>query len=355
LIKRLIDGAFFWSLGVLREHAVATRATGRPAHRSLDGRAPFAHSAPMSEPLATPRPNGRLLGVHALMLVATIFLATSFPVGHEITQGMDPTVLMMIRFAMAIVLFAPYVAWREGLRLPSPSALARYAAIGATMVGYVWCMFEALRHTSALNTGALVTLVPGLSAIFSAVLLRERLGLYRILALVLATIGALWVVFRGDPDRMLAVDLNIGDGIFFAGCVSLGLYTPFIRLLKRDDDRPLTVTFWIIVTSFLWLVIASNTKIVETDYTAVGMKVYGGAAYLAVFTTIITFFIFQYCTPRIGATRAIAYNYLFPAFVLVLVWAIGQETPPLMVLPGVAIVLAASVVVQQGAVRDKVH
>lgn len=309
----------------------------------------------MSQTEAPPRTAGRLLGVHALMVLATLLLALTFPIGHEIADGMDPTVLMTVRFAMAVVLFAPYVAWRERLALPSPGALARYAAISATMVGYVWCMFEALRHTSALNTGAIVTLVPGLSAIFSAVLLRERLGASRVIALALATIGALWVVFRGDPDRVLAVDLNIGDAIFFAGCVSLGLYTPFIRLWQQEGERPLTVTFWIIVTAFIWLLLASNTKLATTDYAAVGLEVYGGAAYLAIFTTIVTFFIFQYCTPRIGATRAIAYNYLFPAFVLVLVWLMGQETPPLIVLPGVAIVLAASVVVQRGAVRDKIR
>ena len=51
---------------------------------------------------------------------------------------------------------------------------ASIAIIAAPLVGYFWCMFEALRHTSALNAGALFTLVPGLSAIYAAVLVREK-------------------------------------------------------------------------------------------------------------------------------------------------------------------------------------
>ncbi len=299
--------------------------------------------------------SGRIIGVHALMMLATILIGTSFPVGHEIAHGMEPGVLMMVRFAMGVVLMAPYVIWRYGAVLvPNAREFVSYAAIGGTMVGYTWAMFEGLLHTSALNQGALITTVPGLSAIFGAILLREQLGLHRIVALAIATVGALWIVFRGDPDRALSLDFNIGDAIFFGGCVSLALYTPFIRMWGGSKP-PVVVTFWIIVTAFLWFVAISNAKMLSTDWGAVELKVYGGAAYLAIFTTIITFFIFQYGTPRIGATRAIAYNYFYPAVVLVLVWAMGQEEVSVMVIPGAIIVLAASVVVQRGAVWDRLR
>ncbi|MDH3393546.1 MAG: DMT family transporter, partial [Desulfobulbaceae bacterium] len=76
--------------------------------------------------------------------------------------------------------------------------------------------------------------------------------------------------------------------------------------------------------------------------------VWAGIAYLAVFSTLITFFLTHFATPRIGSTRVMAYSYFYPALVLVLDWLLGQDLPPLMTLPGVIIVLLATVVLQRG-------
>ena len=306
----------------------------------------------MTEQSFAARARGQQLGVHGLMMVATILIGTSFVVGREIAAGLDPGVLMAMRFAMAVVLYLPFVIWKHGLTLPGPKDFLRYAIIASAMVGYFWCMFEALRYTSAFNTGAINTTVPGLAAIFSVWIVRERIGAHRLVALAFAGVGALWIIFRGDIDRLLAFDLNKGDLIFFAGCVSLGFYTPFIQKFNRGEPAPV-ITLWVLVCGFFWMAAISNVKLWTSDWANVELEVYGGAAYLAVFTTIITYTIYQWGTPKIGATRAIAYSYFYPAVVMVLVWITGQETPPLIALPGVLIVMAASVVVQHGAKRQE--
>jgi len=73
--------------------------------------------------------------------------------------------------------------------------------------------------------------------------------------------------------------------------------------------------------------------------------------YLAVVSTVISFFMFQFATPRIGPTRVLAYSYFIPAFVLLVDWAIGRGLPPLMTFPGIAIVLVASLVIQRGVIE----
>ena len=83
------------------------------------------------------------------------------------------------------------------------------------------------------------------------------------------------------------------------------------------------LTFWTLVAATLWLLLASNVKLWHTAWTDVEMIVLGSVVYLAVFPTIITFFIGQYATLRLGPTRVIAYNYLIPAVVLVIDLAAG--------------------------------
>ena len=304
-------------------------------------------------PQAPSRPSGpaRTGQAHALAFLMTVIISTSFPLGEHITHGLDPAVLMCIRFILAALLMAPIVAWREGLALPTARSCLRYLALGAPLAFFFWCMFEALRYTSALNTSAIFTIVPGLSALFGALLVGERLGLHRLAALFLGMIGAVWIIFRGDPDRLIALDVTIGDGIFLAGCVGFGIYGPLIKRLHRDEPV-LVQTFWTLVAASLWLVPASNVKLWRTDWLSVEPLVWGGIVYLAIFSTIVTFFLTQYTTLRIGPTRVQAYSYALPAIVLLLDLALGKSAPPLMTIPGLAIVLVASLVVQRGAIRE---
>ena len=298
-----------------------------------------------------PTPRGGKTHAHVLAFLMTAVISTSFPLGEHITHGLDPAVMMCIRFVVAALLMAPIVAWREGLSLPAPRAFLRYAALGAPLAFFFWCMFEALRYTSGLNTSALFTIVPGLSALFGAVLVGERLGSHRLAALFLGMIGALWIIFRGDPERLLALEVNIGDGIFLAGCVGFGIYGPLIKRLHRGEPT-LVLTFWTLVAAALWLLAASNVMLWRSDWSGVEAVVWGGIVYLAIFPTIITFFITQYTTLRIGPTRVMAYSYALPAIVLLIDLALGKPAPPLLTVPGLAIVLAASLVVQRGAIRE---
>ncbi|WP_282610583.1 DMT family transporter [Pelagibius sp. Alg239-R121] len=279
------------------------------------------------------------------MLIATMLIATSFPVVAAIADGLDALVLTFLRFLIAAVLFLPIVILKYGLTLPGLRDLARYAAISACMVGFFWCMFEALRTTTALNTGALFTFIPSIAALVSAVLLKDRLDRKKLIALVLGSVGALWVVFRGDPSRLLGLELNHGDLIFFLGCIFFGFYTPLVKFFHKGEAMPV-MTFWTLATGALWLFLLSIPRLIEIDWPAIEPKVYLGTAYLAIFTTLITFFLTQYSTVRLGPTRVMAYSYMNPALVLALTWALGQTPPSLMILPGVFIVLGATVVLQ---------
>jgi drug/metabolite transporter (DMT)-like permease len=220
--------------------------------------------------------------------------------------------------------------------------------MSAPLTAFFWCLFEGLRTTTALNTSALLTLVPGLAALIAAVLIKERLGWTKIAALGIGLVGSLWVIFRGDPARLLSLSVSIGDGIYLAGCLAMAFYTPLGRLLHRAEPAPV-VTFWVLATSLFWLLIAANVHLATTDWGAISLSTWGGILYLALLPTVVTFFAYQYATLRIGPTRVTAYYYINPTLVLLLEWVLGRGLPPLMTVPGVLLVIGASFVIERGA------
>lgn len=278
------------------------------------------------------------------MILCAVLVSGSFPVGAAITRDLDPAALTLVRFALASLLFAPIV-WRQCGLAVSPAAFLRYSIISAVLVVFFWCMFLSLRYTSALNTSAIFTLVPSFSGIYAMMLNRERLGKARLAALFFGLTGALWIIFRGDLNLLTSLAWNRGDLIFLAGCLVMGLYTPLVQKLHRGEPM-VKMAFWVTLSGTLWLLLPGGSKLLALQVADIQSSVWLGIAYLAIFSTIITFFLTQYCTLFIGPTRAMAYSYLYPGFVVLIDFIFEGRWPGFRILPGVFIVLIAMFVVQ---------
>ncbi|SHH74966.1 DMT family transporter [Desulfofustis glycolicus] len=282
--------------------------------------------------------------IHLLMLLCATLVSTSFVVGEHIAVHLDPAALTLSRFVIAVLILLPVIAVRHGLRIGLLSFL-RYALISGSLVVFFWCMFLALRMTTALNTSVLFTLVPGLSAIYAALIIKERLGRDRLVALLLGLVGAVWVIFRGDLHVLLTLSWNRGDAVFFAGCLAMGLYTPLIRRLHRGEPMEV-MTFWVLVSGCLWLLPIGAVALSRVDWLSVPPSTWGWIVYLACFTTVITFYLTQYAVAHIGPTRTMSYSYLYPGLVLIIDLLLGRGWPAPRVLPGIIVILGAMVVLQ---------
>jgi drug/metabolite transporter (DMT)-like permease len=277
--------------------------------------------------------------VHLLLLFSTTLVSTSFIVAELITDTLDPIVLTLVRFLLAVFFLLPVISIRHGLAV-TPGALCRYAAISACLVLFFWAMFLSLRYTSPLNISVLFTLVPALSAVYATLINRERLPRSLMLALVVGLIGALWVIFEGDLQRFSDLAWNRGDLIFFGGCLAMALYTPLVKLLHRQEPMEV-MTFWVLITGCLWLLPATVQIVVHTSLTSIPPATWVWIVYLALFSTVISFYCTQYATGKIGPTRTISYSYLYPLLVMVLNYILGRGWPPLQVIPGILLTLAA--------------
>lgn len=284
------------------------------------------------------------LHIHLLMILCATLVSTSFTVGAAIAEDLDPAVLTFLRFGIASVILAPVIHVRYGLPI-SISFVGRCSIISGFLVIFFWTMFLALRYTTALNTSVIFTLVPSMSGIYAMFLVREQLRRAQLLALAIGMIGAVWVIFRGDLSLLMGMEWNRGDLIFLSGCFCMGLYTPLIKLLHRGESM-LLMTFWVLMTGSAWLMLFCGGKILDVNWPQIGLETWSGIFYLAIFTTVITFFLTQYCVPHIGPTRAMAYSYLYPGLVLIIDLVLGNGLPPRAVFPGLVLVLLAMVVLQ---------
>ena len=291
------------------------------------------------------KPEKSYLYVHGLMLVAIMLAASSFPVGALITNALPPAVLMFIRFLLAALLFLPFVTLRAGLKIPEINEFIKYSILSVPLVFFFWCMFESLRYTSVVNTGALYTLVPAFTAVFAYVINKELTQFSRIFGLLLGTAGALWVVFRGNPKLFLELHMNYGDLVFVLGCISLSLYNPLLKRFHTGEPM-MVLTFWVLLCGSILLFFLSLLSLSEVKWSQIHYSIYIGTLYLAVFSTLVTFIIINYSTIRLGATKVAAYGFLTPFFVIVMSLLMGIERFEPSLIPGIVLILGSMIFVQ---------
>lgn len=278
---------------------------------------------------------------HAAMLLFAALISGSFTLGDFAAPHIAPAALTVARFALAALIIGA-IAW-PAMRPWHFRQPWRYPAVGGLLAAYFVLMFEALKITDPISTGAVFTLTPIISAGFGWLLMRQITTPTMALSLGLAGAGAVWVIFRADLEAMLALRIGLGERIFFVGCVCHALYAPLGRLMHRGEPV-LVYSFAGICGGLLVTLVYGARDVIATDWLALPAIAWITILYLAVFTTAGTFFLVQFATLRLPSAKVMAYGYLVPTFVIVEEGIIGHGWVAAPVWLGVAATVGALLV-----------
>lgn len=275
---------------------------------------------------------------HAAMTLFAAVISVSFTLGHVAAPFIAPAALSAARFLIAAIVLG--VASFSLIEKKHLASSWRYLVIGGLIAIYFIMMFEALRLTDPISTSAVFTLTPLMSAFFGFVLLRQITTAFMGLALVVAGVGALWVIFRGDVEALLGLKFGRGEQLFFVGCAMHALYAPMGRLLNRGEPL-LVYSFASICGGFLVTSLYGARDILSTDWLALPPVVWAAILYLGVCATAGTVYLVQFATLRLPSAKVMAYGYLVPVFVILWEGLLGHGWVKLVVVPGVIAILVA--------------
>jgi drug/metabolite transporter (DMT)-like permease len=284
---------------------------------------------------------------HAAMLVFAFLISSSFTVGQAITTSLDPVALTFMRFVLAGLIFLVILLAR-GRKLSRPSLydIGRYGWLALLLVLYFVLMFEALRWTDALSTGVIFTLAPPMTVLMSWLVLGQRFSTREALALGIAGLAAMWVMFDGSYEKLMSFSLGKGEIIFLIGAVCYAAYSPSVRKLHRSQNL-VDLTMWTLIAGLILLAVYGWQIISNVNWSALPAYVYLGIAHLAIFTTAISFYLIQYASLYLPSGKVMAYTYLIPAFIVLQNIALGAPLPPWPVLAGVIVIASAMIILQR--------
>lgn len=285
------------------------------------------------------------LKYHLLALLATLLIAGSFLSAAKLSGVINPISLTLLRFMIAATVLMPVILlqskYRGGIRKALPPSLI----MSLFFTGFFICMFEALKTTTALNTGTLYTLVPFMTALVSLLVFKEKISSKMLLVYLIGVAGTCWVIFGGDINALLALSLNGGDALFLAGCLSMVSFSISMKLLYRGGDIIVTV-FCTLFGGVFWMALALMLFNQPIEWHVLNANDLLHMGYLALFTTLGSTFLIQKSTVVLGPARVSAYIYLSPVFVALLMLMVEGKSIPTIVLPGMALSITATILLQ---------
>jgi drug/metabolite transporter (DMT)-like permease len=249
----------------------------------------------------------------------------------------DPLVLMLVTWVVALVVLAPILGLTGAWRMPAPEDLPGLLTVGLVgftlnQILYSW----GLHLTTASHTGLIFTVTPLVVFGLSQVLGHVRMRRPDALGLALGVGGAASII--GWPATGAAGGASVlGDLLSVGAAITWGVWTVLAAPILRRRGT-LDGTFWISVTGTLGLVPFALPGLVTQDW-AVPWWVFAGILYSGVAGGALATLLWYAAVRRLGAARTGIYANMESFFaVLAAVLLLGERLAWTSVVGGAAVV-----------------
>jgi len=294
------------------------------------------------------------LKAHIIVLVATILVAGSFIATEKLAGIIDPFSIILLRFFVAALILAPFVFIKSKYRNKIISTMPRAMIISLFYAGYFVLMFVSLENTTALNTGALYTLVPLVTALLCIFFYKDKITFNQWVVYIIGIIGTCGVVFNGNLELFFSFTLNGGDYIYIVSLFFMALYSISMKSLYKGDDL-IVLVFCTLMGGAIWMAMVLLFMGTPLNWDKIENEMIWYMAYLIVVTTLITLYLYQKATIMLGPKSVMSYIYLNPAAVAVIGFIIYGEKISLPVVVAILITMVATVILQVNINKAKVE
>ena len=176
----------------------------------------------------------RLMRAVVLAILWTLGISGMQACVRHISVEIHPLEVAFFRNIVALIVFMPWFLFRAGFGQLKTKRFDLHAARGLLHVSSMYAFFIALSFTPLNVVAAMSFSTPLFAALFAAVILAERMGLRRWIAILAGFAGAL-IILRPDIG-----DIDVGALIVLAGSAAWGLALIITKILSREDS-PMTI------------------------------------------------------------------------------------------------------------------
>ncbi len=264
------------------------------------------------------------LSGHIAMFSANIIFGLNTPISRTLMpETLSPYTLTFFRLAGGLLLFWTASLFVKKEHVPAKDILLLFFASLFALTLNQLPYFIGLSLTSPIDASIVVTMLPIVTMILAALILKEPITLMKAVGVLVGASGALLLVFH-SPATHSGQSNFWGNLIVFGAVSSFALYlTLFKELITRYS--PVTVMKWMFLFGTIVCLPFCYKPLVQTDFSILSSGTYWRIAYVVFFATFIGYLLIPLGQKELRPTTLSMYNYVQPVVASLVAVAIGID------------------------------
>ncbi len=256
---------------------------------------------------------------YAIIIGASLIFASNHVIARYLGGVIPPMGFVFWRMLIGAAVILPFAGW--GL-IAQRRLILRHWKLFALM-GLLFVpignggIYAAYTFTTAINGGVVSAVQPVLTVLLSALLWRDLINGKQGIGIVIAIVGVLAIIARGDPQTILSLEFNIGDLLMLGATAAVALHNVLLRRVPREVSVPQLM----IAIQLFGLVVATPLYILETIYIRpvpfIGEAV-ASLLWVGIAVTALAVALTNTAIRRLGPNKASISNYMRVLFTAVL-------------------------------------
>ncbi len=262
-------------------------------------------------------------------LLAATGAATIYGVNHTIAKDLMPQVIKPYGFILLRVSVAGILFWITSLFLPREKIETRdwgriltCAFFG--MVLNMLAFFKGLSLSTPINSSVVITLVPVLLLILSALFLKEKITLLKSVGIGLGLIGALVLIIFGIKTQPNAPNIPLGNVFFIVNAVSYSVYLIVVKPLT-SKYRSVTLMKWFFLFATLINLPVGISQFTQVAWQELPLNIVGQLAFVVIGTTYFTYLFNIFALKYLRPSTIGAFIYLQPVIATLFAVLVGAD------------------------------
>jgi len=279
---------------------------------------------------------------------AVIVWGASFIATKLALRDLAPVTVVWLRFAIGVIILGIATTLRHQLAFPKRKEWLYFAILGFLGITFhQWLQSTGLVTAQASTTAWIVATTPVFMAILSVIFLHEKFDWLQVIGIVLAVIGVLIVVSKGNINGLIERHFGeTGDILILISAINWAVFSIISRRgLKTHQATQMmffVMTIGWLFTSILFVTSGNFQDIGHLTWTSLL-----GICFLGIFCSGLAYIAWYDGLQEIQASQIGAFLYIEPIVAVIVAWLILREDLLLMTLLGGGIILLGVRLVQK--------
>ena len=264
--------------------------------------------------------NFALLGA---TLVSLIYGLTFTIAKDVMPQYIQPYGFIVVRVFGASILFwlISFFVPKEKINRNDIPRIAAAAFFGVAL--NMLTFFKGLSYTSPIMGAVLMVTTPIIVLILSAIILKERLKIRKILGIILGLVGTGFLILYGKSIAN-ATNAGLGNLLVFINAVSYGFYLIIVKKLMNKYNA-FTFVKWIYTFGFLMVLPFGYSEFRAIEWHTIPTDIFWKIGFVVLFSTFFTYLLNLLSMRELKPTTVAVFIYLQPLFATIFAISLGKD------------------------------